>query len=72
MTASGLPPRTVRCTHTVLRMVLDHAIDDKMLYGKNPAARVRFVPLRETTHVYLTAAESISSPNSAARTATSS
>jgi integrase len=57
MTASGLAPRTVRWTHTVLRMVLDHAIEDKMIYGKNPASKVRFVPLRETTHVYLTAAE---------------
>ena len=57
MTASGLAPRTVRWTHSVLRMVLDHAIADKQLYGKNPASLVRFVPLGETTHVYLTSTE---------------
>ncbi|WP_077101541.1 tyrosine-type recombinase/integrase [Mycobacterium terramassiliense] len=57
MTAAGLGPRTVRWTHTVLRMTLDHAITDKRLRGKNPASNVRFPAMGETSHVYLTAVE---------------
>jgi integrase len=57
MTAAGLGPRTVRWTHSVLRMTLDHAISDNRLLGKNPAANVRFPPMRHTSHVYLTAVE---------------
>ncbi|AEF39210.1 N-terminal phage integrase SAM-like domain-containing protein [Hoyosella subflava] len=57
MTAAGLGPRTVRCTHSVLRMTLDHAIGKGQLVGKNPAKGTKFPPLRHTTHVFLTAAE---------------
>jgi len=57
MTAAGLGPRTVRWTHSVLRMTLDHAIADKKLHGKNPASNVRFPAMVETSHVYLTAVE---------------
>ena len=57
MTAAGLGPRTVRWTHSVLRMTLDHAITDKKLRGKNPASNVRFPAMGETSHVYLTAVE---------------
>ena len=57
MTAAGLGPRTVRWTHSVLRMTLDHAIVDKKLRGKNPASNVRFPAMGETSHVYLTAVE---------------
>jgi integrase len=57
MTAAGLGPRTVRWTHSVLRMTLDHAITDKRLRGKNPASSVRFPAMGETSHVYLTAVE---------------
>ena len=57
MTAAGLGPRTVRWTHSVLRMTLDHALADNKLRGKNPSNDVRFPPMRETTHTYLTAVE---------------
>ncbi|MBJ7287588.1 site-specific integrase [Williamsia sp.] len=57
MTESGLGPRTVRWTHSVLKMCLDHAIDSGQLIGKNPAAKTRFPPMRPTTHVYLTSSE---------------
>jgi len=57
MTAAGLGPRTVRWTHSVLRMTLDHAITDKKLRGKNPASNVRFPAMGQTSHVYLTAVE---------------
>jgi integrase len=57
MTAAGLGPRTVRWTHSVLRMTLDHAIADKKLRGKNAAVDVRFPKMGETSHVYLTAVE---------------
>jgi integrase len=57
MTAEGLGPRTVRWTHGVLRMTLDHAITDRKLRGKNPASSVRFPAMGETSHVYLTAVE---------------
>ena len=57
MTAAGLGPRTVRWTHSVLRMTLDHAIADKKLRGTNAASTVRFPPMGETSHVYLSAAE---------------
>lgn len=56
LTATGLSPRTVRWTHTVLKMTLDYAIDAGYL-GKNPAARTKFPPMRRTTHTYLSAAE---------------
>jgi integrase len=38
-------------------MTLDHAIADKKLRGKNPAANVRFPTMGEASHVYLTAVE---------------
>lgn len=57
MSADGLSPRTVRWTHSVLKMTLDHAVDEGHLLGKNPAARTKFPPMRETTHIYLTAGE---------------
>jgi integrase len=57
MSASGLSPRTVRWTHTVLKMSLDYAIDDGRLIAKNPATRTKFPPMRRTTHTYLTARE---------------
>jgi len=57
MTASGLGPRTVRWTHSVLKMTLDHAVEDGRLIGKSPASRTRFPAMRQTTHVYLTAPE---------------
>jgi hypothetical protein len=56
MTAEGLGPRTVRWTHSVLRITLDHAITDRKLRG-NPASNVRFPAMGETSHVYLTAVE---------------
>lgn len=57
MTTAGLGPRTVRWTHSVLRMTLHHAIADRKLRGKNPAAQVRFPAMGETSHVCLTAIE---------------
>jgi integrase len=57
ITAAGLGPRTVRWTHSGLRMTPDHAITDKKLRGKNPASNVRFPAMGETGHVYLTAVE---------------
>lgn len=38
-------------------MILDHAIAEKKLRGKNTASTVRFPPMGETSHVYLTAVE---------------
>ena len=58
MSESGLSPRTVRWTHTVLKMTLEYAIDDGRLIAKNPAARSKFPPMRRTTHIYLTAQRS--------------
>jgi integrase len=55
--SNELGPRTVRWTHTVLKMTLDHAADSGLLIGKNPASRTKFPPMRPTTHVYLTAPE---------------
>jgi integrase len=57
LSASGLSPRTVRWTHTVLKMTLDYAVDDGRLIAKNPATRTKFPPMRRTTHTYLTARE---------------
>ena len=57
MSASGLSPRTVRWSHTVLKMTLDYAVDDGRLIEKNPATRTKFPPMRRTTHIYLTARE---------------
>ena len=45
MSASGLGPRTVRWTHSVLKMALDRAIEEDQLLGKNPAARTNFPPM---------------------------
>jgi integrase len=56
MSAFGLGPRTVRWTHTVLKMTLDYAVDAGYL-GKNPACRTKFPPMRSRTHTYLSAAE---------------
>ena len=36
MSASGLGPRTVRWTHSVLKMTLDRAIEEDQLLGKTP------------------------------------
>ena len=57
MSASGLGPRTVRWTHSVLKMTLDRAIEEDQLLGKNAAARTNFPPMRHVAHIYLTAAE---------------
>jgi integrase len=57
MSESGLGPRTVRWVHSVLKMTLDYAIDDGLLLSRNPAARTKFPPLRETSHTYLTTSE---------------
>ena len=57
MSASGLSPRTVRWTHTVLKMTLDYAVDDGRLIAKNPATRTKFPPMRRTMHIYLNARE---------------
>jgi integrase len=42
MSRTGLGPRTVRWTHTVLKMTLDSAVDGHYL-GKNPASRTKFL-----------------------------
>ncbi|WP_068274814.1 tyrosine-type recombinase/integrase [Aldersonia kunmingensis] len=57
MSASGLSPRTVRWTHSVLKMCLDYATENGLLIGKNPATRTRFPPMHHRDHIYLTAAE---------------
>jgi integrase len=57
MSASGLGPRTVRWTHSVLKMTLDRAVEEDQLLGKNPASRTKFPPMRQATHVYLTVGE---------------
>ncbi len=57
MTTAGLGPRTVRWTHSVLKMTLDYAADAGRLIGRNPALRTKFPPIRPTTHIYLSAAE---------------
>jgi integrase len=57
MSARGLSPRTVRWTHSVLKMTLDHAVEKGHLFGKNPASQTKFPPMRDTTHVYLRAGE---------------
>ncbi|HEY5852503.1 MAG TPA: tyrosine-type recombinase/integrase [Aldersonia sp.] len=57
MSASGLGPRSVRWTHSVLRMCLDHALESGQLIGKNPATRTKFPPMKHTAHTYLTAPE---------------
>jgi len=57
MSEAGLSPRTVRWTHSVLRMTLDHAATDGRLIGQNPASRTKFPPMRQTTHIYLAAPE---------------
>ncbi|OMC20552.1 integrase [Mycobacterium sp. SP-6446] len=57
MSASGLGPRTVRWTHSVLKMTLDRAAEEGQLIGKNPASRTKFPPMRHTPHTYLTAPE---------------
>lgn len=48
--------RTVRWTHTVLKMTLDYAVNAGHL-GKNPASRTKFPRMRSATHTYLTVAE---------------
>src|ERR1700757_1227075 len=57
MTTAGLGPRTVRWTHSVLKMTLDRAVEEDQLLGKNPASRTKFPPMRNKPHIYLTAAE---------------
>ena len=57
MSASGLGPRTVRWTHSVLKMTLDRAVQEDQLLGRNPASRTKFPPMRHAPHIYLTAGE---------------
>lgn len=57
MSALGLGPRTVRWTHSVLKMTLDRAVEEDRILGKNPAARTKFPPMRYAPHIYLTVAE---------------
>jgi integrase len=57
MVESGLSPRTVRWVHSLLKMSLDYAIDDGQLPSRNPAARTKFPPQRQTTHTYLSTSE---------------
>lgn len=57
MVESGLSPRTVRWVHSVLKMTLDYAIDDGLLPSRNPAARTKFPPPRQTSHTYLSTGE---------------
>jgi integrase len=57
MTTAGLGPRTVRWTHSVLKMTLDYAADAGRLIGRNPASRTKFPPMHPTTHIYLSTAE---------------
>jgi integrase len=47
----------MRRVHSVLKMTLDYAIEDGQLLSRNPFARTKFPPLRETTHTYLTTSE---------------
>ena len=42
MSASGLSPRTVRWTHSVLKMTLDHAVDEGHLLGRTPPREQSF------------------------------
>ena len=49
-------PRTKRWRHTVLRMVLEHAVEEGWL-ARNPATKTIFPPLAHPTHTYLTASE---------------
>lgn len=49
-------PRTKRWRHSVLRMVMQYAIEHDWIV-KNPCLRTTFPPLIEHEHVYLTAAE---------------
>lgn len=49
-------PRTKRWRHSVLRMVLDHAVEEGLL-ARNPAAKTSFPPLETPQHTYLTASE---------------
>ena len=49
-------PRTKRWRHSVLRMVLDHAVEEGLL-ARNPAARTSFPPLETPQHTFLTASE---------------
>lgn len=55
MSSDGLGPRTVRWTHSVLKMCLDHAAESGLIAGRNPAATTNFPPLPRSTHIYLTA-----------------
>ena len=57
MTTAWLGPRTVRWTHSVLKMTLDYSADAGRLIGRNPASRTKFPPMRPTAHTYLSAAE---------------
>ena len=56
MAQSGLSPRTVRWVHSVLKMSLDYAIEE-VAPSRNPAARTKFPPQRQTTHTYLSTGE---------------
>ncbi|MEV8236426.1 site-specific integrase [Rhodococcus sp. NPDC077669] len=55
-TMRDVGPRTQRWRHSVLKMVLDHAVSEGWI-AKNPAAKTIFPPLIDQQHVYLTSAE---------------
>lgn len=54
--AMTVGPRTKRWRHSVLRMVLDHAVSEGWIV-KNPAHGTSFPPLGHHEHLYLTADE---------------
>jgi integrase len=54
--ADEVGPRTQRWRHSVLRMVLQYAVEHDWIV-KNPCVSTTFPPLIQRDHVYLTAAE---------------
>jgi integrase len=54
--AGDVGPRTQRWRHSVLRMVMQYAVDHDYIV-KNPCAATRFPPLARHEHVYLTPPE---------------
>jgi integrase len=57
MSSSGLSPRTVRWIHSGLKICLDYAVESGQLTARNPAARTKLPPLRDTPHTYLNTSE---------------
>jgi integrase len=55
-TMAGVGPRTKRWRHSVLRMVMQHAVENEWIV-KNPCLSTTFPPLTQREHVYLTAQE---------------